>query len=141
MRRHTPQTEEAYRNTRYRVDHADGGFAIRVGESSDRLDSLLAAHGVDCWAYVTAWNPGSKKISNKTNRLRNATLQGQIARIGYVIYPGRGEPDAGDWVAEESFLILGMEAALAQQLGAQFGQHAVLVGRVGGCAELKWCNA
>ena len=131
----------AYRHTTYRVDHPDGSFGIRLGVRCRRLDTLLALHRVNCWAYVTAWNPDSEKLSCENNRLRNAALRERIVRDGYVVYPGRGEPDAGDWVAEESFLILGMAAAVATQLGAQFGQHAVLVGRAGGQAELRWCGA
>ncbi len=136
----TPEIEQAYRNTRYRVDHPDGGFCIRVGEPSSRLDALLATHGVRCWAYVTASNPRSEKLDNENNRLRNAALTEQLVRQGFVIYPGRGEPDQDDWVAEESVLILGMDASAALQLGAQFGQHAVLVGQAGGRAELQWCR-
>jgi hypothetical protein len=131
----------AYRHTTYRVDHPDGSFGIRLGVPCCRLDALLAAHDMECWAYVTAWNPDSEKLSCENNRLRNAALKEQIVRAGYVIYPGRGEPDAGGWVAEESFLILGMAAAVATQLGMQFGQRAVVIGHAGGCAELSWCGA
>lgn len=140
MRMYTQELEVAYRNTSYRVDHPDGGFGIRVGEQSDRLDALLATHGMNNWAYVTASNPRSEKLTNGINRLRNAALMAQVTQQGFVIYPGRGESDADDWVAEESVLILGMDAAAALQLGVQFGQHAVLVGHAGGRAELKWCG-
>lgn len=138
---HTPEIAQAYRNTTYRVDHPDGGFGIRVGERSRRLDALLAMHGVRCWAYLTASNPRSEKLSPEINRLRNAALMEQVKQQEFVIYPGRGEPDTGDWVAEESVLILGIDASAALRLGAQFDQHAVLAGEAGGPAKLMWCSA
>jgi len=37
-------------------------------------------------------------------------------------------------------LALGVSRARAERLGREFGQAAVVWGRVGGKAELVWCN-
>ncbi|MDP2238661.1 MAG: hypothetical protein Q8K18_00690 [Burkholderiales bacterium] len=63
--------ERAYRNTTYLVDHPEGTFGILPGEPCLRLDALLAAHGVSCWAYVTAWNPRSEPC--RLNSMRRVT--------------------------------------------------------------------
>jgi len=130
--------ENAYRNTTYLVDHPDGAFGIRLGEPCPRLEALLAAYGSTCWAYVTAWNPRSQSVPAAVNAARHAELLAHAMRSGYPVFPGRGVPDSGDWVPEESLLILGMTEAAALALGAQFGQQAVVVGKAGGCAELRW---
>jgi len=51
-----------------------------------------------------------------------------------------GALSAYDWVAEESLLIIGIDETAALALGAQFGQHAIVVGEAGGCAGLRWCG-
>ncbi len=132
--------ERAYRNTTYLVDHPEGTFGILLGEPCLRLDALLAAHGVSCWAYVTAWNPRSEPMPAELNAARHADLLACVSQSGYSVLPGHGQPDCGDWVAEESLLILGMAEAAALALGAQFGQRAIVVGRMGGDAELRWCG-
>lgn len=134
------EIERAYRNTRYRVDDPAGAFDIRLGERCPRLDVLLAAHGVTCWAYVTAWNPRSQPAPAAANAARHTDLRARVAQLGYSVLPGRGQPDSGDWVAEESLLILGIDEAAALALGAQFGQRAIVVGKAGGDAMLRWCG-
>lgn len=132
--------ERAYRNTTYLVDHPEGAFGIRLGEPCPRLDAVLAAHGVKCWAYVTAWNPRSQPLPAAVNAARHADLLARVAQLGYRVFPGRGQPDSGDWIPEESLLILGITEAAALALGAQFGQHAIVVGESGGSAGLRWCG-
>ncbi len=132
------EIERAYRNTIYLVDDPQGAFGLRLGEPSPRLDALLAAHGVTCWAYVTAWNPRSRPLPAAVNAVRHADLYARVAQSGYAVLPGRGQPDSGDWAAEESLLILGMDEAAALALGAQFGQQAIVIGTADGTAELRW---
>ncbi len=132
--------ERAYRATTYVVDHPDGAIAIRIGEPCPRLDALLAEKGVSNWAFVTAWNPGSDKTSNKNNRVRNVALRSAVTVAGHAVLDGRGVPDRGDWAPEESLLVLGIDAATATALGWRHGQRAIVAGRAGGCAELLWCD-
>lgn len=132
--------ERAYRATTYVVDHPGGAIAIRIGEPCPRLDALLAERGVSDWAFVTAWNPGSEEMSVKNNAARNTALRAAVAVAGHAVYDGRGVPDRGDWVPEESLLILGIDAAAATALGRRYGQRAIVAGRAGGCAELHWCG-
>jgi hypothetical protein len=134
------ELERAYRATTYVVDHSDGAIALRIGEPCPRLDALLAEKGVSHWAFVTAWNPGSEKISNKNNKLRNVALRAAVTVAGHAVFDGRGVPDRGDWAPEESLLVLGIDAAAATALGRRHGQRAIVSGRAGGCAELHWCG-
>jgi hypothetical protein len=133
--------EVAYRLTTFYVDDPSGNFGIKLDEPCPQLDALLATHAATQWAYVTAWNPRSQLLSAENNAARHEELLVQVVRLGYPVITGRGQPADADWVAEESLLILGIEENAAVLLGARFGQHAIVVGRAGECAELRWCES
>ena len=132
--------ERAYRDTTYRVDHPDGAIDLRIGVSNARLGALLAAHGVDRWAFISAANPRSEQISGKDNALRNKALRDAVSGAGHAVYPGRGVPDHGDWPPEDSLLVLGIGLDAALALGRRHGQLAIVAGEAGGCAVLHWCG-
>jgi D-ribose pyranose/furanose isomerase RbsD len=54
----------AYRRTRFCADTTQGRIVIRVGESRPELNAILGATGCETWAYVTAFNPGSVRLSD-----------------------------------------------------------------------------
>lgn len=134
------ELEVAYRNTAYCVDHSAGNFSIRLGKACARLDELLLGHGVTSWAFVTAWNPCSRHLPDEVNVTRHADLLAYVRKLKYPVFPGRGKPDSGEWIPEESLLILGIEEDTALRPGVMFDQNAVVIGRVGRPAEIRWCE-
>jgi hypothetical protein len=124
--------DAAYRSTAYRA----GKLTLRVGEPTPpALDLLLESRGLRAWAYLTAWNPGSRPLPLDENRRRQREL---VAHLGdWQWLRGRAEADDGTW-SEESLLVLGLPREDAMALGREFGQNAVLVGVPGGVAELVW---
>lgn len=133
-----PALERAYWRTTYLVDHPSGPIALRVGENNLRLDALLHAADYETWAFVSACNPRSRPLAQVENTQRHAALLARVRRLALPFFPGRGVADDGGWF-EESLLILGVAPADAVALGNAFGQNAVVLGRVGGVAELRWC--
>jgi hypothetical protein len=131
----------AYEATSY-VVHASpvGGFTIRCGAVSPALDALLAAAATDTWAFITAHNPGSRRLDDAENRHRHAALVEEVRRRGLVWYDGAGAGNDGVWPAEESVLVPGLDEAAAVALGRAFGQLAVVVGERGGPARLAWVS-
>jgi hypothetical protein len=130
--------DRAYHNTTYCVDHPAGDFGIRIDVPCAPLDVLLREYGVSAWVFVTACNPHSQPLSSEENAARHAQLLAHVRALGLKVFTGRGKAASGDWI-EESLLILGLEEDAAVVLGAAFGQNAVVVGRLGGVAKLKWC--
>ena len=61
---------EAYARTLYRVDFPFGSFTIRIGE---------VGPGAHPWAFLTACNPGSVRLSNEENARRTAALSEALA--------------------------------------------------------------
>jgi hypothetical protein len=130
--------ESAYRRTTYRAETPEGSLGLRVGLADSGLDRLLDGHSCRTWAFLTAWNPDSTLLATDINQQRQQQLEAEVGRRGWPVYPGAGVSDDGRWPGEPSLLILGIEAAEALQLAAQFGQLAILTGRHGEPAELGW---
>ena len=125
-----------YLHTTYRVTEVDPAIDIRIGQPCPPLDALLDQHAARCWAFITAWNPGSKKREPTENRKRQDQLEAEIKQAGYFFYRGAGVPDRGDWQPEDSMLIFGLNRDQALEVGKRYGQAAIVVGDRGGSAEL-----
>jgi hypothetical protein len=131
---------EAYRKTTFYADTPKARLALRVGQCCGELDALLNDHGLSTWAYVTASNPGSRRLSDEDNSARQRELEGDVARLGLTAYPGEGVADDGRWPPEQSLLILGIARGDAVRLGRRYGQVAIVCGGVGRAAELVLCT-
>jgi hypothetical protein len=132
---------EVYSATTFRVAGPSGSIDIRVGMRCLALDDLLMTLGQREWAYVTAWNPHSELRSVKENAAAHQVLLRELATWGLGQYfEGDGIPDNPGWAAERSVWIAGIARADAIALGIRFGQNAVVLGRLGGVAELVFCR-
>jgi len=133
--------EAAYRHTLYRVLLPGGGaLDLRAGCRCPALDRLLATLGCREWAFITAWNPGSRLLPTWRNAARSRRLARALKCLGYRFWPGLGVPEQGSWKPEVSLLVLGMPVAPALRIGRQFGQHAIRAGRRARATELFWCR-
>ena len=131
---------EQYRCTKFWVNDPSRRFYIVVGEHSPELDRLLTSHRAKEWAYITAHNPGSRRMSAKDNDLRNQRLLTRIERQGYSYLKGEGVGGDSDWPPEESYLIIGLSRSDAIRLGSEFGQNAIVAGLKSDTPELVACN-
>ncbi len=132
--------EAAYRATTYRIHAPQGDIDLRIGGASPALDALLREMGADCWAIISAWNPGSKMQGAATNAAAQACLQEWLSGEGYRWLPGENCADAGGWPAEPTCFVFGISEAAARNGGSRFGQNAVLAGGAGTAPELVWCG-
>jgi hypothetical protein len=130
----------AYRRTRFRADTELGPVVIRVGEVCPMLDALLRGSGCDTWAYVSAFNPGSVRVSDAWNSARQRELEYAVRQRGHPMFPGEGVGDDGTWPPERSVLVLGIDREAAVQLGRRFGQRAIVCGELGSPAVLVLCR-
>jgi hypothetical protein len=131
---------EAYRRTTYVARTADGDIPINPGRRSPALDGLLNERRLREWAYLTAYNPASRKLAEEENVRRQRELIDTVRDRGLAFLEGEGIGADADWPAEPSILILGIESDDARALGRQFGQLAILVGRAGQPARLVACE-
>lgn len=133
--------EAAYRATVYRVTPTDGvSFDLRVGRRSAPLDALLGATGQTTWCWLTAVNPGSRRLGARANAARLAALDRDLAALPLAVVAGVALDPAGRWPPEPSRLVLGLDAEGGRGLALRFGQRAFLTGELGGPAHLEWTH-
>jgi YD repeat-containing protein len=131
---------DAYRRTTYAVQTGDGEIRIHPGRRSPELDRLLDQRHVDQWAYVTAYNPASRLLSEPDNIRRQQALVDAVRDRGLTFFEGASVLDAVAWPPEPSLLILGIPLDDARALGREFGQLAIVAGRLGEPACLVACE-
>lgn len=130
--------ERAYRNARYCVDDPAGRLTLRIGEPCTPLQALLRKKQVGAWAFVTACNPRSQRLSPLDNMTRHQRLLVRVSSLGLEALAAHAAADDGGWT-EQGLLILGIDEADAIALGSLFEQNAVVVGQACGVAQLRWC--
>jgi hypothetical protein len=128
-----------YRRAFYRANVRGEEVEIRVGKRTPALDGLLAREGKRRWIFVTACNPGARRLGAAENRVLTNALKSSLRSGGFLFFEGRSGSDAGDWPEEESFLVVGIRIQAAERFRRRFGQDAIVTGTRGGAARLSPC--
>lgn len=132
----TEKLRQAYEATTFTAQVPGGELRLRVGRHHPALDALLDERRALAWAYVTAHNPGSVETDPATNDHAHRQLVALVTSMGFEYYEGDGLPDDATWTQERSVLVLGVPEGEALELGARFGQLAIIVGARGEPARL-----
>lgn len=103
-----------------RTDYEAAGIVVRIGRRSAAMDALLRARGVRGAAFVTAWNPFSRKMPRGWNERMNARLR-HVAR-GRVVAEGWGS--ARGW--REAHLLVAADRRWIMRVARLFRQNAVV---------------
>lgn len=128
----------AYRATTYRV-RADGQvFDLRVGQPAATFASWLQTRGIDKFAIITAYNPGSRLLPAVENAERQARLQAVLQARGWLAGEGENLADGSVWPIEPTCLAVGLSCQALRLLAIEYGQKAVLVGRGDAVPQLLW---
>ena len=120
-----PDLISAYKVTNFHVK-AKPAFTLNVGKVSEELKELLKQNRVESAAFITAWNPYSKSLSDKENQSRNEQLKNELNIRSLKFIDGFGQDPLGQWDGEDSFLVLGIELEASKKLGIQFEQNAIV---------------
>jgi len=131
--------EEAYKATRYEVSLPEGTATIRIGRVCKKLEETCIRHSVKSWAFITAYNPLSRLLSDAENRHRQQVLESLLNVGKYQFYIGEGVGESNDWPSESSFLVLGIDQQKALAYGRVFDQYAIVYGDSGSVAQLLFC--
>ena len=131
----------AYKSADYWVTESEPPFCIKIDQKSHKIEELLKKHQKSDWAYITAFNPQSKKLSKQENNKRHQKLLAWCTQKGYVFYSGQGGCRKENWEPETSLLILDIDVVKAKILGKQFQQKAVVCGSLNRVAKLIDCQS
>jgi hypothetical protein len=115
---------KAYRAAQYRVEWSGGGFHLTIDEPAPRLAAVFKHFGVNCAAYLTAWNPESQPTPAAANNAAQARLETELDGWAITRIGGWGDDAAGEWPAERSTLAIGLDRARAESIAAAFRQNA-----------------
>ncbi len=121
-----PDKIRAYLATDYRLGHAAQDIVLTIGKRSDRLAALFAVKGVNCGAFLTAYNPRGALQPDAANQLAHAQLATQLEQLGHAVIEGSGSEGGTDWPAEKSYFALGLALETAKAMGAHFDQDAIV---------------
>jgi hypothetical protein len=126
----------AYRATDY-VTRGIGPVAVvRIGHQSMAVDGLLARMHSRNGAFITAWNPFSKRLKLGANEFWNRELKRYLVVRGISFLEGEGRGRADEWPPEPSFFAFGISRAEASAVGRRYRQNAIVYVRLGRPAEL-----
>ena len=73
---------QAYLATDYRLGHTDQDIVLTIGKHSERLATLFAGNGVNCGAFLTAYNPQGTIQSDAANARGHAELAAKLRELG-----------------------------------------------------------
>jgi hypothetical protein len=121
-----PDKVRAYLATDYRLGHTDQDIVLNIGQRSERLAVLFADKGVNCGAFLTAYNPRGALQPEAANHLAHAQLATQLEQLGHEVIAGAGSETGTDWAPEESYFALGLALAPAKAMGTHFDQDAIV---------------
>lgn len=132
---------DALRRAYARTDYEAEGDVARIGRRSAAMDALLRRLGARRGAFVTAWNPFSRRMPSGWNARMQARLREAARRHRFVEGTGRAQrriprrPMLERWA--ERHLLIAADPRRVAVLGRRFRQHAVMVVRVGAPGTLR----
>lgn len=130
-----PATVTAYQLARYEV-FASPAFDQFIGKRSPALARLMAAHGAQTAATITAWNPFSQPATDRENAAAQAMLVEQVRLGGWHDIEAFGHDPSGTWPGEPNLSVLAIDAPALFALGRRFRQNAVTLAGVDAVPQL-----
>lgn len=103
---------------------------MRVGQVCAPLAKLYLDRGVQCAAFLTAYNPYSAAHEEQDNETLQQSLLKTLDEHEVVYLHGEGRHPSGRWPGEPSVLALNLPLDASKRLGLRCHQNAVL-----------WCDA
>jgi len=116
----------AYRATDYRLGHIDKDIVLAVGLRSCQLAQLFATKGVNCGAFLTAYNPRGSQQTDSQNELAHAKLAAKLKIHNVEAIEGSGSEEGTDWPSEKSYFALGLKRDDSIEIGRHFDQDAIV---------------
>jgi len=127
---------EAYQNTKYKIFELD--LTIEIGKFNKEIDVLLQKNNSNEWAFITAYNPYSKVVSDEENNIRHDELK-ELTK-SYKTFEGHGVGEDPTWEPELSLFIIGISKKDAIRIGNKYEQNAIVYGQTNQAPQLLILN-
>ena len=112
-----PDTVKAFKATAYRLGHTRQDIVLYIEQRSGRLTRLFADSGVNCGAFLTAYNPRSTIQPDEVNDRAHVQLAAKLEELGLQAIEGSGSEEGTEWPAEKSYFALGLALEPAKAIG------------------------
>ena len=97
---------------------------LRTVVTIDGRPAAEVVREIGTYWVLTAWNPGSERLSDAENAERHAVLCARLDEPGHTWLPALGTSPDGSW-SEQSVAIPGLDRDTALAIGREFAQEAV----------------
>lgn len=121
-----PDKVRAYLATDYRIGHTAQDIVLTIAQPSARLAAAFADNGVNCGAFLTAYNPRGAVQPDAANDAAHAQLAAKLQELGLKAIEGSGSEEGTDWPSEKSYFALGLALGPAKEIGTHFDQDAIV---------------
>jgi hypothetical protein len=132
------ELELAYRATTYRVYLPGGVLDLRIGQACEKLGTWLKGEGASSYAIISGFNPDNCLAMAEQNAEYQSQLECELIEGNYEPYTGENIPDEANAPLEESCFVADIELEDAVALAEDFGQNAIVFGRLGEAPDLIW---
>ena len=113
-------------------------LTIEIGVLNQAVDMLLIKHKSAEWAFITAYNPYSRVLTNDENKVRHDELK-ELTK-DYITFEGHGVGEDPAWEPELSLFVIGITRDEASKIGKKFEQNAIVYGKLNTLPELLITN-
>lgn len=110
----------AYLATDYRLGHTSQDIVLTIAQRSERLAALFEDKGVNCGAFLTAYNPQGTVQSDADNDKVHAELAAKLEALRLQVIEGSGCEEGTEWPSEKSYFALGLDFETAKEIGTHF---------------------
>ncbi|MGM0630294.1 MAG: DUF3293 domain-containing protein [Pseudomonadota bacterium] len=116
-----------YKNTDYWFTVDDKTITLRIGRKNNEFDRLCERFGCTTGTFITACNPQSQLLTINENKRRNKQLATRLEQMSEVYcFSGEGQDRDNQWLAEASFMVLGLSQETAIDLAREYQQNALV---------------
>jgi hypothetical protein len=130
--------EDFYFHTTYRALFKKKFIDFRLDDQKKYRRLAFCHLSIKSWAFISAENPYSIKLSERENYFRSGQLSRYLSVKKRNYVPGLGIPDCIDWPVELGFFILNISMSDAKYIGNKFQQNAILWFRPMSLITLVW---
>ncbi len=122
----SPDLIASYKDANYQAITEAGSITLHINQYSASLFRLLVKKDYQCAAFITAFNPRSQQQNHQENLASHTQLHAALTQHSNTIFYGVSTDPTKVWLAEKSFLALGVDLRTAKILGQRFGQNAIV---------------
>lgn len=130
--------EPVYLAAHYIVELPEGPVTLRPETPAPAFATRLNNEGCTSATLLTAFNPGSRPLSDHANTERAEQLERRVAQSGLRAWPTTHRDPEGQWPDEHGLCILDLPAEQLDAWLTEFAQNAAVVVHPPAPPRLAW---